>query len=114
MSAAEIGEKLGMAEGSGGGGSAAAAAFSPGDAVVVRTEDLATAWQKPHLRTPGYIFGKAGTVERLCGAFENPELLAIGLGSGSSEALYRVRFRQSDVWPVQPQNPRLVLCSAHS
>ena len=54
----------------------------------VRSEDLSTAWQKPHLRTPGYIFGKAGTVERLCGTFDNPELLSIGLAA-APQPLYR-------------------------
>jgi hypothetical protein len=92
----ELGEKLGMGMadqpgGLPGGGDATRGAvchFSPGDAVVVRSEDLSTAWQKPHLRTPGYIFGKAGTVERLCGTFDNPELLSIGLAA-APQPLYR-------------------------
>jgi hypothetical protein len=103
MNSAELGEKLGMGE-SAADGSVADTSFAPGDAVVVRSEDLATAWQKPHLRTPGYIFGKAGVVERICGSFENPELLAIGL-RGKSEQLYRVRFRQSDVWAEYVGHP---------
>ena len=32
----------------------------------VRAEDAAVRWRKPHLRTPGYIFGLVGTVERDC------------------------------------------------
>jgi nitrile hydratase len=74
--------------------------FAPGDAVVVRQEDPSrSAWRAPHLRTPGYIFGITGTVERYCGAFGDPSLLAYGIGHGPKDHLYRVRFRQSDVWP---------------
>jgi hypothetical protein len=40
------------------------------------------------VRTPGYILGVAGVVERGCGAFENPELRAFGL-QGPQQALYR-------------------------
>jgi hypothetical protein len=32
-------------------------------------------------------------VERVCGSFENPELLTLGLQS-SAQPLYRVRFTQ--------------------
>ena len=31
-----------------------------------------------HIRTPYYIRGKSGTVERICGEFRNPEELAYG------------------------------------
>ena len=103
---ADLGAKLGLAEGGEAEAAAAGAAphFKPGDAVVVRQEDLATAWAKPHLRTPGYIFGKAGTVERICGSFDNPELLTIGL-AGPSQPLYRIRFRQADVWKEYSGHP---------
>lgn len=103
MTQAELGEKLGIAVGETGVG-AHAARFKAGDAVRVHTENLATAWAKPHLRTPGYIFGKAGTVERLCGTYDNPELLAIGL-KGPAQPLYRVRFKNVDVWPEYVGHP---------
>jgi nitrile hydratase len=69
-----------------------------GDHVRVMPDYHASALQKPHLRTPGYIFGKMGIIERDCGEFSNPELLAYRR-KGPAQALYRVRFLQSDVWP---------------
>jgi hypothetical protein len=51
-----------------------------------------------HRRTPHYIRGKRGVIERICGAFANPEELAYGFGGEPKRVLYRVRFRQKDVW----------------
>lgn len=51
-----------------------------------------------HRRTPKYIIGKSGTVERLCGSFRNPEALAYGRDGLPRLRLYRVRFLQSDIW----------------
>ena len=51
-----------------------------------------------HIRTPVYVQGKVGVVDKLYGAFGNPESLAYG-GSGLEKVpLYRVRFQQRDVW----------------
>ena len=50
-------------------------------------------------RTPYYIRGKHGVVERVCGAFPNPEELAYGFDGEPKRVLYRVRFLQKDVWP---------------
>ena len=52
-----------------------------------------------HLRTPHYIRGKSGVIERLCGAFANPEELAFGRPGTPRQPLYRVRFAQGAVWP---------------
>jgi len=52
-----------------------------------------------HRRTPFYIRGKTGTVERYCGAYRNPEELAYGFAGFPRRHLYRVRFRQTDIWP---------------
>ena len=52
-----------------------------------------------HRRTPTYIRGKTGTIERICGAFHNPEELAYGFDGEPKKVLYRVAFRQKDVWP---------------
>ncbi len=52
-----------------------------------------------HLRTPYYIRGKAGTVERICGEFRNPEELAYGRSGEPKQVLYRVRFVQKEIWP---------------
>jgi nitrile hydratase len=51
------------------------------------------------VRTPFYIRGKAGVIERILGAFPNPEELAYGRSGEPKQTLYRVRFRQPDVWP---------------
>ena len=68
--------------------------FRPGDRVAVRA-----AYPPGHVRTPYYIRGKAGMVERLCGVFGNPEDLAYARPGLPRRPLYRVRFRQGDVWP---------------
>ena len=72
--------------------------FMPGTRVQVRHEKLATRWRKPHLRTPGYIFGAVGVVERVVGVFPSPELLAFRHVEGV-QPLFRVRFLLRDLWP---------------
>lgn len=52
-----------------------------------------------HRRTPVYIRGKCGVVERICGSFPNPEELAYGFDGLPKRVLYRVAFKQVDVWP---------------
>lgn len=52
-----------------------------------------------HRRTPAYIRGKVGTIERICGAYPNPEELAYGFDGLPKRVLYRVAFKQIDVWP---------------
>ena len=56
------------------------------------------AYPPGHLRTPHYIRGKAGVVERICGSFANPEELAYGRNGLPALPLYRVRFAQRQVW----------------
>lgn len=73
---------------------ATAPAYSPGQRVQVRKVDA-----PGHIRTPYYIRGKAGTIERFVGYFRNPEELAYGRSGQPMRALYRVRFAQSNVWP---------------
>ncbi|HTY66850.1 MAG TPA: SH3-like domain-containing protein [Alphaproteobacteria bacterium] len=70
------------------------ARFKPGDRVAVRSAD-----PPGHIRTPWYIRGHTGTVERLCGAFPNPEELAFHRPGLPAQPLYRVRFPQAQVWP---------------
>jgi nitrile hydratase len=73
---------------------AVAARFRTADRVAVRV-----AYPIGHVRTPWYIRGKRGVIERLCGAFPNPEELAYARSGEPAQPLYRVRFRQCDVWP---------------
>ena len=68
--------------------------FEVGDAVRVKRQ-----FPPGHRRTPHYIRGKAGTIERICGAFPNPEELAYGFDGEPKKVLYRVRFVQKEVWP---------------
>ena len=72
----------------------AAPRFRPGDPVRVRF-----AAPPGHIRTPWYIRGRAGVVERLCGSFGNPEELAYNRPGTPRQPLYRVRFRQAQIWP---------------
>jgi hypothetical protein len=68
--------------------------FNVGDSVVVKR-----AFPPGHRRTPCYIRGKPGVIERVCGVFPNPEELAYGFDGEPGKVLYRVRFSQKDVWP---------------
>jgi nitrile hydratase beta subunit-like protein len=69
--------------------------FEVGDRVVVKRR-----YPPGHRRTPTYIRGKRGVVERICGAFPNPEELAYGFDGEPKRVLYRVRFVQNEVWPA--------------
>jgi nitrile hydratase len=74
--------------------------FAPGAAVRVRR-----AFPIGHVRAPFYIRGKSGAVERYCGRCPNPEERAVGREDGPQLGLYRVRFRQREVWPAYRGNP---------
>ncbi len=67
--------------------------FGIGQAVRVR--DL----NKPgHVRIPYYIRHRTGRVIQFCGAFLNPEDLAVGNAGGRVVECYRVEFLQHEVW----------------
>lgn len=70
------------------------ASFAAGDWVRVRR-----AYPPGHVRTPFYVRGLSGVVERVLGPFPNPEERAYGRGGEPGPPLYRVRFLQRDVWP---------------
>jgi nitrile hydratase len=67
--------------------------FRPGEPVRVRRGDA-----PGHIRTPAYVRGHAGVVERICGSFPNPEELAYNR-VGPPLPLYRVRFPLQQLWP---------------
>lgn len=79
---------------------AAQARFRAGDRVTVRQADV-----PGHVRTPWYVRGREGVVERLCGAYPNPEELAYARSGLPAQPLYRVRFMQRAVWPDYGGNP---------
>jgi nitrile hydratase len=68
--------------------------FNVGDRVLVKRS-----FPPGHRRTPAYIRGKHGVIERICGVFPNPEELAYGFDGEPKRVLYRVRFPQHHVWP---------------
>lgn len=67
------------------------AAHQIGDYVVVRHELSKLRWKKPHIRCPGYIFGKRGRVVKYVGAFQDPFLLSFRK-RGPKQHLYIVAF----------------------
>ena len=70
------------------------ARYNVGDTVRVRR-----AFPPGHCRTPFYCRGKSGTIVHYCGNFRNPEQLAYGIYDGPKGPLYRVQFKQTDMWP---------------
>ena len=73
--------------------SAEPGAFSPGDAVLVRSDT-----PTHHHRAPWFVKGKRGAVRAVSGPFFDPENRAHG-GSGiPKRLLYQVEFKQSDIW----------------
>ena len=77
------------------------AKFKPGDRVLVSSED-----RPGHIRTPYFIRGKSGWVERVHGEFLNPELLAYGKDGLPKKTLYLVGFLQRDVWDQYGEAPQ--------
>jgi len=68
--------------------------FAVGEAVRVR------AIHPPgHARTPYFVRGRPGVVAALVGAFANPEEAAYGRPGLPKRPLYRIAFRQVDLWP---------------
>ena len=67
--------------------------FNVGEQVRIRNSN-----PPGHRRTPFYVKGKTGVIERYCGDFKNPEELAYGFDGLPKRELYRVRFKQSHLW----------------
>ena len=70
------------------------AIFNSGDTVQVRRGS-----PPGHIRTPFYVRGCKGRIERIAGEYRNPEELAFGRFDAPIVPLYRVRLQQQDVWP---------------
>ena len=67
--------------------------FKAGDRVKVKFED-----RPGHIRTPWYIRGKVGRIERVYGDFLNPESLAFGRDGLPKKTLYLVAFSHGEVF----------------
>ena len=78
-----------------------AAKFKPGDRVRIRVDA-----PPRHIRTPAYVQGKIGEVERVHGAFRNPETLAHGGDGLPRQTLYLIRLDQRHVWETYPASPQ--------
>jgi nitrile hydratase len=66
--------------------------FEPGRRVRVAARE-----HSGHHRTPGYLKGRVGTVERCQGAFTNPETRAYGESGLPEQRLYLVRFENGHI-----------------
>lgn len=55
-------------------------------------------WPPGHLRTPWYVRGRTGVVERILGQFADPQELAYRRDGLPKQPLYRVRFALGDLW----------------
>jgi nitrile hydratase subunit beta len=53
-----------------------------------------------HHRTPAYLKGRTGTVERVHRRFLNPETRAYGANGEPAQRLYLVGFELPDLWPT--------------
>jgi nitrile hydratase subunit beta len=51
-----------------------------------------------HHRTPAYVKGRIGRVERFHGLVANPESRAYGAAGRPAQPLYMVSFSQADLW----------------
>jgi hypothetical protein len=70
--------------------------FSPGDRVRVK-DDWPETRGPVHIRTPWYVRGRQGYVERYLGEYPNPEDLAFGR-QAEDRPLYHIRFDQEQLW----------------
>jgi nitrile hydratase len=89
------------------------ARFSPGDRVRVRPDWPEAGPQRVHIRTPHYLRGRAGVVERLFGAYANPESLAFGKSGQPAQPLYQVRFEQAPLWPDAQRSPDTIVADIY-
>jgi hypothetical protein len=86
----------------------APARFAPGDRVQVRFDWPETGPQRVHVRTPHYLRGRTGVIERMFGAYPNPEGLAFGKSGLPAQPLYQVRFEQAPLWSKEKSPDTLV------
>jgi hypothetical protein len=81
--------------------------FSAGTRVLVKND-----WPEErgpcHIRTPHYLRGRSGQVERVLGAFRNPEDLAFARPA-ETRVLYHVLFDQPGIFPTDGHTPDKLL-----
>lgn len=69
--------------------------FGLGDRVRIDDRDEAL-----HHRTPAYVKGQTGIVTRVCLDQGKPEDVAYHTMDGPSVPVYRIRLKQTDLWPA--------------
>ncbi len=80
-----------------------APSFGPGTRVQVHGGP-----PEPHCRTPSYLRGKTGVVVSEVGTYRDPTRLAYHKPGLPMRRLFRVCFRQADLWPgYQPAQDTL-------
>ena len=62
----------------------------------VRIDDR---FEPRHHRTPAYVKGRSGIVERICLPHGRPEVVGYDDQDSESYPVYRVRLAQGDLWP---------------
>ena len=60
---------------------------------------IRSAFPPGHVRAPFYLRGCAGAVSHVVGEMGNPEELAYGRSGAPPLTVYRVRVRQTEIWP---------------
>jgi nitrile hydratase subunit beta len=68
--------------------------FKLGDAVRVDHRNATG-----HCRAPWYVRGQPGVIGEILGVFRDPERLAYHRPGLPSQVLYKVRFKQTVLWP---------------
>jgi nitrile hydratase subunit beta len=79
------------------GKSMRATRYQPGDSVRVDDRDVAG-----HCRAPWYLRGQSGVIAEVLGDFRDPERLAYHRPGVPRQILYKVRFKQTDLWSDYP------------
>jgi hypothetical protein len=74
--------------------------FGIGD--VLRVDDRRSIG---HCRTPVYVRGKTGEVTEIQGLFHDPATLAYNRPGLPMRYWYKLRFRQTDLWPGYKGDP---------
>jgi len=81
--------------------------FAPGQKIRVKLD-----WPETrgpcHIRTPHYLRGRTGTIERHLGRYANPEDLAFARPAAVLN-LYHVRFDQPAIWGTGQPGDEIVV-----
>lgn len=73
--------------------------LAEGDTVRVRDDWPEAKGEKVHIRTPHFVRGRVGRVERFIGEFANPETLAFGKDGLPKIGLYMIAFERGQLFP---------------